>query len=149
MLRERLSRSPGGRHTLDEHPAVLDTNLLHWDAVRFEAGLALLGPAVEFPIVPGAHHIVAVERAFTERPADVVADARDRAEFTVLEYQRDPAATQQHLLQRLALPAPFMRASARVHVPFRSRDFRRIRSRQRHRRNGVGIANHLPLRQIG
>src|SRR4029077_9659026 len=56
-----------------------------------EAWLALAGGAVEFPLMPRTGHVVAVEPAFAERAAHVVAGVRHGAEFVVAERQRDLA----------------------------------------------------------
>jgi hypothetical protein len=52
---------------------------------------------VELPVVPGTHDVVAVERAFPERPPEMIADAGYRAELTVLECESDLLAPEQHL----------------------------------------------------
>ena len=49
--------------------------------------------------MPRAHDVVAVERAVAERPADVVADAGDRAEFSVAKRQCDARAPRDYGLQ--------------------------------------------------
>ena len=98
----RLARPLGRGLSLHEHAAVLDTNLVHGHAIRLVAGFTFSGPAVELPVVPRADHVVTVELALTQRSAHVVADAGDRAELPVLAGERDPRATQQHLLEWLA-----------------------------------------------
>jgi len=61
------------------------------DTVGLETRLALARHAMELPVVPRARHVVAFERALAERPADVVADARERAELAVATGQRERA----------------------------------------------------------
>jgi hypothetical protein len=40
---------------------------------------------MELPTVPRTSDVIAVETAFAERPTDVVADIRHRAELSILE----------------------------------------------------------------
>ena len=61
--------------------------------------LALAAAAVELPIVPGTGDVIAVEPAFAKRPADVVADTGDRAEFSAAKRQRDARAPRDYGLQ--------------------------------------------------
>ena len=74
---------------VDQHAAVLDLDRIGGHAVFLEAGLAHAGAAVEFPVVPGTDDVVAVEPAFAERAADVIAGVRHRAERPVLERDRE------------------------------------------------------------
>src|SRR5262245_59761274 len=46
-------------------------------------------PRWNFPTVPGTSDVIAVETAVAERPADVVADIRHRAELSILERDRN------------------------------------------------------------
>jgi len=57
---------------------------------------------MKFPIVPRADDIIAVDAAFAKRPADVVARVRHRAEFSVLERQRDVAVVDADARERRA-----------------------------------------------
>ncbi len=78
----------GGGGDVDEQAAVLDLDRIRGNAVGLETGFAEAAAAVEFPVVPGADDVVAVESAFAERAADVVADVRHHAERAVLERYR-------------------------------------------------------------
>ena len=70
---------------IDQNAATLDFHRVGGDRVLFEAGLAETRAAMEFPVVPRAVDVIAVEAAFAERSADVVASVGDDAEFAVLE----------------------------------------------------------------
>ena len=96
----RLSRALGRRRDVDQDAAVLDLHRVGGNRVLLEARLALAGAAVEFPVVPGADDVVAVEPALAERAADVVAGVRHRAELPVLERQREIAAADREMPQR-------------------------------------------------
>lgn len=73
--RDRLRRN--------EEMSVFDLHLVAGNAIVFETGLAEAGIAVKLPRVPGAHHVVAVQAAFSQGPAHVIADARNGAELAV------------------------------------------------------------------
>ncbi len=79
----------GGVGNVDEHVAFFDLHRKRGYAIFLVARLALAGDAVEFPVVPRTNDVVAVEAAFAERPADVIAGMRHRAELPVLERERD------------------------------------------------------------
>ena len=55
---------------------------------------------MEFPIVPGAHDIIAVQFALTERAASVIAHAGDDAEDAVAMRERELGATEGDFGQR-------------------------------------------------
>jgi hypothetical protein len=84
----RLVRSPGALAAagkIDENAAILD---LHWigrNAVLLETGLACTAAAMKFPIMPGADEVFAIQPALAERPADMVAHIRNRAECPILD----------------------------------------------------------------
>ena len=85
---------------VDQDAAVLDLDRIGRNAVFLETGLAQAAAAVEFPIVPGADDIVAVQPAVAERSADVVAGIRNRAEFSILERYRELAVLRRDALER-------------------------------------------------
>src|SRR5689334_14807162 len=97
MRRMRLAIALRAGNAPDEHATVLDAHIVHGNAVLFEARLALTGAAVELPEMPRTRNVIAVERPFPERAADVIADARDRAELAVPARERNARASQQHL----------------------------------------------------
>jgi hypothetical protein len=66
------------------------------DSVILEPGLAFARREMEFPVVPGAGEVFALERSFAERTADVVADAAHGTEPAVHEGQRDGLAIDRH-----------------------------------------------------
>jgi hypothetical protein len=68
-----------------EHATALDLDGERWHAILFESRLAHAGEAMELPTVPRTSDVIAVEAAFAERPTDVVADIRHRAELSILE----------------------------------------------------------------
>jgi hypothetical protein len=75
--RMRLVRrlgTPRRRRDVDEHAAALDLHREGRHAILLETRLADPGAAMELPTVPGASNVIAVEMAFAERPANVVAD---------------------------------------------------------------------------
>ena len=74
-----------GGGEVDQHAAVLDFHRIGRHAVFLEAGLAQAAAAVEFPVVPGADDVIAVEPAVAERSADMIAGVGDRAELSVLD----------------------------------------------------------------
>ena len=81
----RLLHAPGRRAQIDEDAAVLDLDGECRDAVVLEARFAGSGGAVEFPMMPGADNVVAVEMAVAERPARMVAGIGEGAERAVEE----------------------------------------------------------------
>ena len=54
------------------------------DFVLFIAGLALAGTVVKTPVMPGTHHIVAIQCAFAQGSARVIAAARECTEYFIL-----------------------------------------------------------------
>src|ERR1039458_9802297 len=54
---------------------------------------SLVRPTVISDLMPGAHHIIAVQPALTERAADVIAHAGDDAEDAVAMREGEPGAT--------------------------------------------------------
>ena len=58
---------------------------------------------MELVLVPGADHELAVEPAFAERPADVIADIGDDAELAVLERHGHQPLAELRLAQGFAL----------------------------------------------
>ena len=89
VRRVRLALARRARVDVDVDAAALDPRGVDGNRVLLEARLAQPGLPVELPVVPGADHVVAVELALAERPADVVAHAGDRAERAVAMDQRD------------------------------------------------------------
>jgi hypothetical protein len=55
---------------------------------------------MELPTVPRTSDVIAVETAFAERPTDVVADIRHRAELSILERDRNGDSSGLATLQR-------------------------------------------------
>src|SRR6185436_16026964 len=89
-----------GRRQVDIEVAVLHLEVVARHGRR-DAGALLAGQTVEPPVVPGADNVVlVVDLPVAERPADVVAAARDRPEHTVLEGQGDPDVAGQDLPER-------------------------------------------------
>ena len=64
---------------------MLHLDRIGWNRILLKAGFALAGAAVEFPIVPGADDVFAVEAAFAQWSPDVIAGVRHHAELSVLE----------------------------------------------------------------
>jgi hypothetical protein len=92
--------------------------------VRFVTRLALAGAAMEFVLMPGAHDELAVETAFPQRTADVIAHVGDHAEPAVLERHGHETLAESCFAQRRALEIvrgadvdPFVRWLAHVHLP--------------------------------
>src|ERR1700730_5575883 len=83
FVRALSTLAAGGK--VDEYAAVLDLHRVGGNAVTLETWLADAAGAVELPIMPGADDIVAIKPALAKRPADVVANIRNRAEFPILE----------------------------------------------------------------
>src|SRR6516162_10019353 len=75
--------TPRRRRDVDEHAPALDLDRERWHAILFES-IAHAGEAMELPTVPRTSDVIAVETAFAERPTDVVADIRHRAELSIL-----------------------------------------------------------------
>ena len=63
-----------------EHATTLHFHFVAGHGIILRAGLADTGDAIEFPIVPGAHHIFTIQLALTEWAAGVIAHAGDDAE---------------------------------------------------------------------
>ena len=55
---------------------------------------------MKFPIMPGAHHIIAIQPALTERAADVIAHAGDDAEDAVAMREGKLVSTESDFGQR-------------------------------------------------
>jgi hypothetical protein len=70
---------------VDEHATAFDLERERGNLVVLESGFAFAGDAVEFPLMPGAHDVIAVEGAVAERSADMIAGVRNGAEFSVAE----------------------------------------------------------------
>src|SRR5450631_454749 len=85
---------------IDQQAAVLDLDRIGGNAIVLEAGLTQAVAAVEFPVVPGADDIIAVESAVAERSADMVAGIRDRAELPILARYRQLAFARRDTLKR-------------------------------------------------
>ena len=84
----RLLVAPAGRRDVDQDPSIFDSHRKRRDAILFEAGFALAGAAVEFPTMPRANDVIAIEAALAERTADMIADIGNRAELAILEGDR-------------------------------------------------------------
>src|SRR3954469_15337635 len=93
MRRMGCSRALRCRSHVDEDAAVLNLRCVCGNRIGFEARLAQSGAAMEFPVVPGAGDVVAIESAIAKRAADMVAGIRHHAEPAVLERQRKLAPT--------------------------------------------------------
>src|SRR5215510_8185648 len=93
---------PRRRRDVDEHAAALDLDRECRHAILFESWFADAGAAIELPTVPRTSDVVAVETAFAERPTDVVADIRHRAEPSILERDRKGDSSRLATLQRRA-----------------------------------------------
>ena len=74
LLARRCRRHP------HEQATIFHLHFVAGHGVILRAGLAATGDAIEFPVVPGAHHILAIQFALTERAAGVIAHAGDNAE---------------------------------------------------------------------
>src|SRR5215813_7120565 len=101
--RVRLVRrfcTPRRRRDVDEYAAALDLDGERWHAILFKSRLAHAGAAMELPTVPRTSDVIAVEAAFAERPTDVVADIRHRAELSILERDRNGDSSRLATLQR-------------------------------------------------
>src|SRR5262249_8807708 len=81
--------APRRRREVNEHAAVLDLHRECRHAILFDSGFADAGAAMELPTMPRTSDVIAVETPVAERPADVVADIRHRAELSILERDRD------------------------------------------------------------
>src|SRR5262249_4038752 len=92
--------TPRRRRDVDEHAAALDLDRERWHAILFESRLAHAGAAMELPTVPRTSDVIAIETAFAERPTDVVADIRHRAELSILERDRNGDSSHLAALQR-------------------------------------------------
>jgi hypothetical protein len=95
----RLLGPPCGRSHIDEDTPVLYFHRICGDGILLEAWLALAGTAVEFPVVPGADDVVAVEPAVTKRSADVIAGVGHDAELAILVRERQVAVACRDLPQ--------------------------------------------------
>src|SRR5262249_53009178 len=105
LTRERMRlvrrfATPRRRRDVDEHAAALDLHRERRHAIPFESRLADAGAAMKLPTVPGTSDEIAVEAAFAERSADVVADIRHRAELSILERDRNGGGRRLAALQR-------------------------------------------------
>jgi hypothetical protein len=70
-------------------------------AVGYVSGLAEAGGAVGFPVAPGADDVPRlVEAAFSERAADMIADARHRSELAIRSGKRDVRPPDRDLPER-------------------------------------------------
>jgi hypothetical protein len=72
--------APSPRGHVHQHAAVFDLHRIGRHRILLEAGLALAVAAMEFPVVARAGDVFAVEPAFAERAADVIARVGDDAE---------------------------------------------------------------------
>src|SRR5215471_12780692 len=88
------------RRDVDEYAAALDLDGERWHAILFKSRLAHAGEAMELPTVPRTSDVIAIEAAFAERPTDVVADIRHRAELSILERDRNGDSSRLTTLQR-------------------------------------------------
>src|SRR5579871_842707 len=79
----------GGVRHINKHATLLDLHRKRRNTILFESGFALAGNTVEFPIVPGTDDVIAIEAAFAERSADMIAGVGNRAEHAVLEGDRE------------------------------------------------------------
>jgi len=96
----RLAVALGGRGHVHQHAARLDLHRKGRDAIFLKARLAEAARAMEFPVMPRADEVIAVERALAERSAGVIADIRDRPETPVLERNRERQTPREHPLHR-------------------------------------------------
>lgn len=101
--RMRLVRQAAALRLLcfaDQHPAVFDLDVMRRDVIGFVTRFTLTGAPMKLVVMPGADDVVAIERAIAERAADMIADARNRAELAVLEGQRDAFRSDAEFLHR-------------------------------------------------
>src|SRR6516162_4898315 len=91
--------TPRRRRDVDEHAPALDLDRERWHAILFES-IAHAGEAMELPTVPRTSDVIAVETTFAERPTDVVADIRHRAELSILERDRNGDGSRLATFQR-------------------------------------------------
>ena len=98
-LRVRGVADPARRSGVDQHAAVFDLDGIGRHCIRFKTGFALAVTVMKFPEMPWTCHIVAIQPAFAERAADVIADAGNCAEAAVAAGQRDTRALEHDLLQ--------------------------------------------------
>jgi hypothetical protein len=56
-----------------KYAAALDPDRIGRDAILFETGFANSAAAVEFPVVPRADDVIAVQATFAKRTADMIA----------------------------------------------------------------------------
>src|SRR5258706_16271062 len=84
-------------------PAAHHPQFIRRHAIRLVSGLALAGRAVEFPVVPRADDVLAIQAPLAERAAGVVAGAGDDAELAVLPGDRDLLLAEARLGQLRAL----------------------------------------------
>src|SRR5215510_4161666 len=105
LARERMRLvwrlgTPRRRRDVDEHAAALDLHRKRRHAILFVSRLANAGAAMELPTVPRTNDEIAVETAFAEWPADVIADIRHCAELSILERDRNGDSSRLAALQR-------------------------------------------------
>jgi hypothetical protein len=70
-----LFLSFGGRREVDVQSALLNLGRIDRDLIRLVPSLSLAALTMKFPVMPGTHHILAVEPTFSERTADVITDS--------------------------------------------------------------------------
>ena len=83
-----------------EYATVLHLHFVTGNGVILRTRFADASDAMEFPIVPGAHHIIAVQLALTERAAGVIAHAGDDAEDAIAMREGELGATEVDFGQR-------------------------------------------------
>ena len=79
----------GRAFEIDEHPAVLDLDRKGRHPVSLEARLAEPGHAMEFPLMPRADDVVAVEMTLAQGTADMIAVIVNGAELAPRAGHRD------------------------------------------------------------
>src|SRR5579864_7833097 len=87
MRRMRQAAALRARSEIDEHATALDLHRPGRNAILLVAGLTGAGRAVKFPVMPRADEVVAIEEAFAEWPAGVIAHIRNGAKHPFLEGQ--------------------------------------------------------------
>jgi hypothetical protein len=96
----RLASALRACNASNKHTAVLDAHVMGWNAIVLVSWLALSCSAVKLPVVPRTNDVITAELAFTKRPSNVIADARNCAELAVTVSQGNLRTSEDHLLHR-------------------------------------------------
>jgi hypothetical protein len=98
-MRMVLDRAGGDRFDIHQQPPVFDFRFEAGHPVVFETGLAFAGDVMELVIVPGTDDVVALEAAFAQGTAGVIAGARDDGEGAIHKGHGKAGAPHHDLLQ--------------------------------------------------